>query len=105
MTTTTAYSAKRPTETEVFAADFANLLATGETILTGSCAIVLASDSAESDIAAMKTGSATVSGAKVSQKITGGTDGTTYTVIFTANTSNSQVLQLARDLPVVRDQT
>jgi hypothetical protein len=53
----------------------------------------------------MKTGSATITGTKVVQKITGGTDGVTYTLIFQAVTSAGQTLDLTRDLPVQRDQT
>lgn len=101
----TAFDPKRPTETELFAADFARLLGTGETISTCDCDIVLASDSTEADIAAMKTGAASITGTKVVQKVTGGTDGVTYTLIFTAVTSAGQTLQLTRDLPVIRDQT
>lgn len=102
---TTTFGAKRPGETELFSADFARLLASGETISTGSCKVCLATDPSEADIAAMKSGSATVSGAKVTQLITGGTSGVTYTIIFEAVTSAGQTLQVTRDLPVVRDQT
>lgn len=99
------FDPKRPTEVETFGADFANLLATGETISSCSCVVCLASDSTEADIAAMKTGAATISDTRVSQTITGGTDTVLYTVIFTAVTSAGQTLQLMRDLPVTRDQT
>lgn len=102
---TTAFDPKRPTEVENFAADFARLLATGETLSSGSCKVVDAGDSTEADIAAMKSGAASVTGTKVVQKITGGTDGKSYTLIFQAVTSAGQTLELTRDLPVQRDQT
>jgi hypothetical protein len=102
---TTAFDPKRPTETETFAADFARLLATGETLSTCTCKVVLADDATEADIAAMKSGGATISGTKVLQKVTGGTDGVRYTLIFQAVTSAGQTLDLTRDLPVQRDQT
>jgi hypothetical protein len=102
---TTAFDPKRPTETELFSADFARLLSTGETLSTGACKVVLADDGTETDIAAMKSGSASINGTKVVQKVTGGTDGVRYTVIFTATTSAGQTLELTRDLPVQRDQT
>jgi hypothetical protein len=101
----TPFSPKRPSETELFSADFSRLLGSGETVTTGSCKVVLADDSAEADIAAMKSGAASVDGTKVLQKITGGTDGVTYTLIFQATTSAGQTLDLTRDLPVQRDQT
>jgi hypothetical protein len=53
----------------------------------------------------MKSGSAVINGTKVAQKVTGGTDGITYTLIFQAVTSAGQTLDLTRDLPVKRDQT
>jgi hypothetical protein len=102
---TTPFDPKRPTETELFAADFARLLGTGETLSTCSCKVVLADDAAETDIVAMKTGSASITGTKVVQKVTGGTDGVTYMLIFQAVTSAGQTLDLTRDLPVQRDQT
>lgn len=103
--TTTPFTAKRPDETELFSADFERLLAIGETLTTAACKVTLASDSTEADIAAMKSGSAAVNGTKVVQKVTGGTDGTLYTLIFTATTSLGQTLVESRDLPVQRDQT
>lgn len=102
---TTEFSAKRPTEVETFAADFARLLGTGETLSSSSCKIVLADDATETDIGTMKSGSASINGTKVNQKITGGTDGSRYTLIFQAVTSAGQTLELTRDLPVTRDQT
>lgn len=102
---TAAFDAKRPTEVELFAADFARLLGTGETLSSSTCKIVLADDATEADIAAMKTGGTSITGTKVLQKITGGTDGTRYTLIFQAVTSAGQTLELTRDLPVQRDQT
>ena len=102
---TTAFDPKRPTETETFAADFARLLATGETLSTCTCKVVLADDATEADIGTMKSGAAAISGTKVLQKVTGGADGVRYTLIFQAVTSAGQTLDLTRDLPVQRDQT
>jgi hypothetical protein len=102
---TEEYSPKRPDETEAFAADFARLLTTGETLSTAACKVVLASDPTEADIGTMKSGIAVVAGTRTVQKITGGTDGTLYTVIFTATTSLGQTLVESRDLRVRRDQT
>lgn len=100
-----AFDAKRPTETELFSADFCRLLGIGETVTGCAVKVVLCADSTEADISAMKSGAASIDGTKVLQKITGGTDGTAYTLIFQATTSSGQTLELTRDLPVIRDQT
>lgn len=102
---TTTFDPKRPDETELFAADFARLLGSGETLSTATCKVILADDATETDIGAMKSGSTTVNGTRALQRITGGTDGLIYTVIFTVTTSQSQTLVESRDLPIRRDQS
>lgn len=101
----TAFDAKRPDEVEVFAVDFARRLGTGVTITDASVKAVLESDESEAAIPAMVSGAAGVSGSIVSQLISGGADGVTYTLLFSATTSQSETLIEARDLPVQRDLT
>jgi len=101
---TASFDAKYPDESEFFAADFTAMLTTGETISSGSCVCYLATDSTKTDISAMKVGSATTAGNKITQKITGGTDGTLYKLRFTAVTSFGQTLVLTVVLPVTEDQ-
>lgn len=100
-----AFDAKRPDEVEVFAWNFARALATGETLATASVAVVLADDASETAIPAMVSGAAVIAGEIVSQMVSGGTDGTTYTLLCTVTTSAGQTLVAQRDLLVQRDQT
>lgn len=101
---TASFDAKYPDESEFFAADFEAMLTTGETISSGSCICYLATDTTKTDLPAMKQGSASVTGTKITQKITGGTDGLLYKLRFTAVTSFGQTLVLTVVLPVTEDQ-
>lgn len=101
---TASFDAKYFDETEFFAADFTALLTTGETISSSSCVCHLADDETLTDIPAMKVGSSSISGAKIVQKVTGGTDGVLYKLRFTAVTSFGQTLVLSVFLPVSEDQ-
>lgn len=86
------------TRKEVF--DFTSSLAPGETISNASTAAVTYSgtDTAPSGII---SGTASISGAKVTQALTAGVIGVTYLLTCTANTSTLQVLQLQAFLTVV----
>lgn len=87
------FTPKRAGETEVFTVDFSALLATGETITSAAWSISVVSGS-DPSAASMIDGSASISGSKVSQLITGGVSDVTYAPICTANTSLGQVLIL-----------
>jgi hypothetical protein len=91
------WSPKRVSEAEAFTADFAGgvtpRLGTGETIVSAvwSVSVVTGVDATPS---AMLSGSPSISGAKVTQMITGGVKGVTYQLICTAQTSAGQTLVL-----------
>jgi hypothetical protein len=91
------WTAKRVGETEAFTADFAGgvtpRLGTGETITSAvwSVSVVTGVDASPS---AMLSGSLAISGAKVTQMITGGVAGVVYRLICTALTSAGQTLVL-----------
>lgn len=104
---TTAFDAKRPDESEAFAFVFGRRMATGDSIVAATVKVALASDANESAIGAMVVGGASIdAGAHtVTQVITGGDDGQTYTVICMATTAAGYVLHMCRDLPVTRDLT
>lgn len=91
---------KQTGETATYAFDFISRLAVGETITSQSVAATVYSgvDPTPSNII---SGSATVSGTIVSQKITGGVAGTIYKLVSTATTSAGQTLQLVGYLPVL----
>ncbi len=104
---TTEFDAKRPGESEPFAFVFSRRMATGDTIVSATVKVALASDASEAAIVAMVIGSASidVDAHTVTQVIGGGDDGQTYTVICVATTAAGYVLHECRDLPVTRDLT
>jgi hypothetical protein len=98
------FDAKPPTDTKIFYFDFTSSLAVGETISTQtvSATVWSGTDAAPSNII---SGSASASGAIVSQKITAGTLGVTYTILCTITTSLGQTLTQAGYLSIVKEAT
>ncbi len=94
--------AKQVSETvnEVF--DFTSQIAVGETLST---AVVTATTYSGTDASpsAIVSGSASISGAQVTQAITAGTLGVVYLLTCTVTTSLSQTLTLNAFLPVIPD--
>ncbi len=91
------FTDKDPGETVRLGIDFADLLATGETISTATAAIRTA---AGVTVAAMLSGSASIDGSRVRQLVTGGTTGMSYKLSFTVTTSTGQTLIEGADLRV-----
>ena len=91
------FTDKDPQETVRLGVDFANLLATGETISTAAVSIRTAAGVA---VSAMLSGSPVSEGAIVRQLITGGTAGQSYKLSFTVTTSTGQTLVEGADLRV-----
>lgn len=91
-------------ETKTYEWDFSSLLAVGETISTQTvtASVYSGTDASPSSII---SGSATVSGDVVSQKITAGTVGVIYLLKCTITTSTSQTLQLTSFLVIEPDIT
>lgn len=88
------------TVTETF--DFTSRLAAAETISTQvtTATVYSGTDASPSSII---SGSASSSGQKVTQKITGGTLGVTYLLLCTITTSASQTLELSAFLTIIPD--
>lgn len=84
--------------------DFSSRLNTGATISTQvvTASVYSGTDASPSSVI---SGSATASGAIVTQKVTGGVVGVVYQLLCTITTSDSQTLQMAGFLPVVPDLT
>lgn len=80
--------------------DFSSQLGVGVTISTQAvtAAVYSGTDASPSSII---SGSATASGAVVTQAITGGTTGVVYVLTCQITTSDSQTLQLVAYLPVI----
>jgi hypothetical protein len=91
---------KHASETISQVFDFISLLAIGETLSTASVAATVYSGT-DASPSSIISGSASISGTKVTQLITGGTLGVTYTLVCTVTTSASQTLQLMGFLAVV----
>ena len=87
-------------ETVIETFDFTSRLAASETIST---AVVTASVYSGTDAApsSVISGTATISGQKVTQKVTAGTLGVIYTLLCTITTSLGQTLSLTAFLPVI----
>ena len=87
------FTPKRATEQEVFTVDFSGLLGASETITSAvwSNTVIRGIDVTPNT---MIQGSATITGALVSQVIKGGIAGNFYAPICTAQTSSGQVLIL-----------
>jgi hypothetical protein len=92
--------AKLVNETKIYAWDFN--LAAGETISTASCAATVFSGT-DATPSALISGSSTISGAKVTQKLTDGTLGVIYQVLCTITTSLGQTLKLMSYIAIVPD--
>jgi hypothetical protein len=88
------------TVTETF--DFLSRLAVGETLSTATVTASVYSGT-DASPSAIVSGSATISGSKVTQKITAGTLGVVYKLMCTVTTSTSQLLVLAAFLVIVPD--
>lgn len=87
-------------ETVKVSFDFTSRLATGETISTKSVAATVWSGT-DASPSAIISGSASNSGAVVTQVVTAGTEGVVYVLTCTITTSASQTLLLTAYLPVV----
>lgn len=91
-------------ETKTYAFDFSSLLAVGETISTASCAATVYSGT-DASPSALISGSASISGAIVSQKLTAGALGVIYEVACTITTSAGQTLILVGYVAVIPEMT
>lgn len=94
------FSPKTPTEEEKFSFDFAGLLAVGETLTgtpTVTSHVIRGTDPSPGS---MISGTATISGTKVTQKIIGGVEGVIYCIKCQVDTSAAQKLELTGDLLV-----
>lgn len=80
---------KRPAESRLYNLDFAELLATGETLLT---IVSVAADTPDGATALTLSGTA-ISGTKVQVRIAGGTALYTYEITATVTTSDGNTLQ------------
>ena len=94
-----AFSYKLTTENELFAFDFSQVLASGETLSTATCSVIVMNGTDPSP-SSILVGSAAISGAKANQRISGGVSEVTYRLVMTVTTSLGNTYTSVGDLPV-----
>lgn len=94
-----SFSYKITSESELFGFDYSQVLASGETI-SSAVASVLVMNGIDLNPSAILVGAPSISGNKVSQRISGGNDGVTYRIEMVATTSLGNVYACVGDLPV-----
>lgn len=92
-------------ETKTYAVDFLSQLAAGETISAVGTTIASVYSGTDATPASIISGSAAASGSVVSQKLTAGTLGVIYQVLFSITTSTGQILQIAGLVAITPTQT
>lgn len=83
-------------------ANFISSLQVAETITTASVSASVYSGN-DPTPSAILSGSPTISGTTISQLVTGGVLGTIYELLYTANTSLAQSIQISAYLAVIPD--
>jgi len=96
----TTFPSKVNAETVTETFDFQSRLALAETLSTASVVATVYSGT-DASPSAVISGSATISGAQVKQKVTGGIEGNLYTLTCTVTTSGGQTLIVAGTLAIV----
>lgn len=94
---------KQPSERRQYTMDFANLLATGETIEDASPAPIVTSEKINGDSSDLTIETPTVSGSYVQFWISGGTKNTRYRIEVKIETSGTQTLE-GDGILVVKDE-
>jgi len=95
-------SAKNTGETTPLVFDFLSKLPIGDTIASAVCTCTVWSG-VDASPSSVLSGSATISGSKVTQTITGGVAGVTYKITCAATTTAGYVLVLGTHVPVLTD--
>lgn len=96
----TTFEPKLNAETVTETFDFSSRLAVSETLSTASVAATVYSGT-DASPSAVISGSATISGTQVTQKVTGGIEGNVYILACTVTTSAGQTLVISGFLPIV----
>jgi hypothetical protein len=95
-----SFSYKITTDSEQFIFDYTPVMGSSETISSATCVAVV-KEGTDPTPSSILVGSPSISGFKVSQRISGGIDGVTYNIQMTATTSLSNIYTVVGDLPVL----
>ena len=93
-------SPKDPLETVIITFDFSKL---SGTITSAAFTVTRIDGAADSNPSAMLSGSASISGSQVKQKITGGVDGTSYKIYCLVDLADGQRLREEALMQVVSE--
>jgi len=94
-----SFSYKFTTEVKSLSFDFSQVLASGETISTATCTVVVI-DGTDTNPSNILSGGTTIIGFKVYQQVQNGVAGVTYRLVATITTSVGNTLVALGDLPV-----
>ena len=94
-----AFSYKFVAEIKPLSFDFSQVLASGETLSTASCS-VLVIDGVDASPSSLLSGGTSIIGSKVYQQVQSGVAGVTYRLVVTVTTSSGSTLVALGDLPV-----
>jgi bifunctional N-acetylglucosamine-1-phosphate-uridyltransferase/glucosamine-1-phosphate-acetyltransferase GlmU-like protein len=94
-----SFSYKFTAEIKPLSFDFSQVLATGETLSTAICT-VLVIDGVDASPSSLLSGGASIIGSKIYQQVQSGTAGVTYRIVATITTSAGNTLVALGDLPV-----
>jgi len=94
-----SFSYKFVAEKKPLSFDFTEVLAPTETLLTATCTVIVV-DGVDATPSSILSGSATITGTIVYQKVQAGVAGVTYRLVMTVTTSAGSTLVAIGDLPV-----
>lgn len=92
-------SIKAPGETIPMVFDFCALIASGDTIASAACVVVVQAGPPGQDLSGMLVGQAMIEGGAVTQLLGGGRKGSVYRVTCTVTMTSGAVFELAGDVP------
>ena len=96
-----SYDCKAVAETATFSYDFALKLPAGVTITAVVCSVIIfMAYGSAGDTSGMLGGTATLNGTIASQLVSGGVDGVTYVLQFTATCSDGEIILGQALMPV-----
>jgi hypothetical protein len=95
-----SFSYKITNDSEQFTFDYTPVMGSSETINSATCTAVV-KEGTDVSPSSILVGSPSINGFKVSQRISGGIDGVTYSIQMTATTSLSNIYTVVGDLPVL----
>lgn len=94
-----SFSYKITTEVKSLSFDFSQVLASGETLSTSTCTVIVV-DGTDATPSNLLSGGTSIIGNKIYQQVHNGTAGVIYRLIATVTTSAGNTLVALGDLPV-----